>query len=109
MNSVQVAGGETLFAIEVNRYDGPWSDIEEDLDKINLLVKHTIPLDKGHISVALMAYDNSWNSADQIPSRAVEQGIIDELGSIDDSVGANPAVTVSTPLGRQEAGRVQPT
>jgi len=37
--------------------------------------------------VALMAYDNSWNSADQIPSRAVEQGVIDELGSLDPTVG----------------------
>ena len=87
MNSTPMAGGETLFALEANRYDGPWSDIEEDLDKLNLLLKHTIPLNGGNLSLSLMAYDNSWNSADQIPGRAVEQGIIDELGSLDDTVG----------------------
>ena len=87
MDSLAMAGGELLIAIEGNRYDGPWTDIEEDLDKINAFAKHTIPVDDGYFSLALMAYDNSWNSADQIPSRAVAQGIIDELGSIDDTVG----------------------
>lgn len=87
MNSMPLAGGETLFALEGNRYTGPWSDIKEDLDKLNLLLKHTIPLSKGRVSIALMAYDNSWNSADQIPSRAVDQGLINELGSIDNTVG----------------------
>ncbi|MBQ0760450.1 MAG: TonB-dependent receptor [Zhongshania sp.] len=87
MDSVVHSGGTTTFALEANRYDGPWSDIEEDLNKVNLLLKHSIALDDGQLSVALMAYDNSWNSADQIPARAVEQGIIDELGSIDDSLG----------------------
>lgn len=87
MNSASLAGGETLFAIDVSGYDGPWSDIKEDLKKTNLLVKHTIPLQEGYLSLALMAYDNSWNSADQIPARAVKQGIIDELGSIDKTLG----------------------
>ena len=31
MDSVVHAGGVTSFAFEANRYDGPWSDIEEDL------------------------------------------------------------------------------
>ncbi len=34
-----------------------------------------------------MAYDNSWNSADQIPVRAVQQQFIDRLGSVDTAVG----------------------
>lgn len=87
MNSVEFAGGETLFALESNRSDGPWTDIDEDLEKINVLAKHTIPLSQGQISVAFMGYDNSWNSADQIPLRAVEQNLISDLGSIDTSVG----------------------
>lgn len=87
MNSFAMAKGQTLFAVEANHYDGPWSDISEDLNKTNLLVKHTAPLGPGSLSIAFMGYDNSWNSADQIPARAVEQGIIDELGSVDDFVG----------------------
>ncbi|MBX2858856.1 MAG: TonB-dependent receptor plug domain-containing protein [Cellvibrionaceae bacterium] len=87
MNSFDFAGGETLFAIEGKRYDGPWSDIKEDLNKTNVLLKQHFALEAGHLQLSLMAYDNRWNSADQIPLRAVEQGIIDELGSIDDTAG----------------------
>jgi outer membrane receptor protein involved in Fe transport len=43
----------------------------------------------GDASVSFMGYDNEWNSPDQIPSRAVDSGLIDELGSIDDTVGGN--------------------
>jgi hypothetical protein len=35
----------------------------------------------------LMAYDNKWNSPDQVPQRAVEQGLISDFGSIDTTVG----------------------
>ncbi|MCG7990854.1 MAG: TonB-dependent receptor [Candidatus Thiodiazotropha lotti] len=87
MNSFAFAGGTSLFAFEGNRYDGPWSDIEEDLDKTNLLLKHTHSLDDGELSISIMTYNNSWNSADQIPSRAVDQALIDDLGSLDNTVG----------------------
>ncbi len=87
LNSTPVASGESLFALELNRYDGPWQDIEEDIRKTNVLLKHTVSINEGQLSLALMAYDNRWNSADQIPLRAVEQGIISDLGSLDQTVG----------------------
>ena len=87
MDSVNSAGGEWLYALEANRYDGPWTDIEEDLDKLNAVLKHTRQLANSELSVTMMLYDNSWNSADQIPQRAVDRGLIDELGSIDPTTG----------------------
>ena len=87
MDSVQAAGGDWLYAVERNTYDGPWRDIDEDLDKTSLLLKHSRKLGGGDWSLTFMGYDNSWNSADQIPERAVNNGLIDELGSLDDSVG----------------------
>ena len=87
IDSYHSAQGDTLLALEANQYDGPWTDIDENLDKKNVLFKHTTPLETGFISVSFMGYDNQWNSADQIPARAVSQGIIDELGSLDTTVG----------------------
>ncbi len=83
--------GETshIGALEVNRYQGPWSDIDEDLDKINALYKLRHRVGDTEWGLGLMAYDNSWNSADQIPRRAVTSGLIDEYGSIDTTVGGN--------------------
>jgi len=34
-----------------------------------------------------MTYDNRWRSADQLPARAITEGIIDELGSLDTTTG----------------------
>lgn len=86
-DSVDTGSGSLLFGIEANRYDGPWTDINEDVDKRNLLLKYSSELSGGKFSITGMAYDNTWNSADQIPQRAVEQGLINELGSLDTTVG----------------------
>ena len=88
MNSQSdVLGGEFLYAFEQQEYSGPWTDIDEDLDKTNFLFKHTRRVNDGDLSITLMGYDNSWNSADQIPERAVRSGLISELGSLDTTVG----------------------
>jgi len=87
MDSVASGSGELLYAVEANRYEGPWRDIDEDLDKLNFVLKHSWKLGDSKLSMMLMGYDNSWNSADQIPRRAVASGLIDELGSLDSSVG----------------------
>ncbi|WAJ70402.1 TonB-dependent receptor [Catenovulum adriaticum] len=87
MDSSELANGHILAAVEYNENEGPWSDIDEDLSKTNLLVKYAQPLADGQLSFSFMGYDNSWNSADQIPSRAVEQDLISELGSLDNSLG----------------------
>jgi outer membrane cobalamin receptor len=86
-DSVDTGSGSLLYGLEANRYDGPWTDINEDVNKHNLLLKYSNELGGGKFSITGMAYDNSWNSADQIPQRAVEQGLIDELGSLDTTVG----------------------
>ena len=87
LSDFEIWDGNAVFAIESHKYDGPWVDVDEDVGKTNVLLKHSQPLSNGQISFALMGYNNSWNSADQIPTRAIQQGLIDELGSIDDSVG----------------------
>lgn len=78
---------DVLLAGELQQYDGPWTDIAEDVDKINLLARYSRPVGSGQFALTFMAYVNSWNSADQIPQRAVSQGLIDAFGSLDTSVG----------------------
>ncbi len=83
--------GELLWALEANRYDGPWRDVDEDVRKINATLRHAWQLDGATFSLMAMAYDNEWNSADQIPRRAVTGAIIDELGSLDPTTGGRSA------------------
>ena len=87
IDSFAMNDANVLLAFEVNNNDGPWTDIKEKLKKYNGLLKYSYPVNDGIFSWTFMAYSNQWNSADQIPTRAVDQGIIDKLGSIDDTVG----------------------
>lgn len=78
---------QLLFGLEAYKYNGPWTDISEDVDKYNVLARLSRPVSDGDLSLTFMGYKNSWNSADQIPKYAVEEGIIDDLGSLDTSLG----------------------
>ncbi|WP_404340891.1 TonB-dependent receptor [Pseudoalteromonas mariniglutinosa] len=89
LGSTQAATGTLIGAAEWQGYDGPWDDIDEDVSKKNALLRYAGPLANGNLSLSAMAYDNDWNSADQIPQRAVVQGLISELGSLDKTVGGS--------------------
>ena len=84
---VAVSSGQLLLGYENQTYDGPWSMINEDVQKHNLLGRYTTRLADGDFALTFMAYQNRWNSADQIPERAVQQQIIDALGSLDTNLG----------------------
>lgn len=81
------ATGKLLYGLEYQTYQGPWDDINEDVGKTNLWLKQQWTQGDSSFHLLAMAYDNQWNSADQIPARAAQQGVISELGSIDTSVG----------------------
>lgn len=88
LDSVNVGENQTLsYAVEGTRYKGPWSDIHENLKKHLGLLKYIIPTLDGQHTLSVQHYDGAWNSADQIPQRAVDAGIIDRLGTIDRSTG----------------------
>ncbi len=87
-NSFEVAAGDLLFAAEGQLNDGPWV-LDDDLKKYNSIVKYT--RDHGFMKAEILAtaYYSKWNATDQVPSRAIESGMIDELGYIDDDLGGN--------------------
>jgi hypothetical protein len=87
--SNEFGGGHLLGAIEGQVYDGPWTDIEEDVEKINGMARWTGGSDDIDFGVTAMFYDSTWNSADQIPQRAVDQGLIDPYGSLDKTLGGS--------------------
>ncbi len=86
-DTFETPSGDWTLAFEQQGYDGPWVDIEEDARRTNLFVKRVVDWQGGHLALTLMGYDADWNSADQIPERAVDQDIITELGSIDTDLG----------------------
>jgi outer membrane cobalamin receptor len=83
----EISEGQLIWGLERNTYDGPWTDISEDLNKTNAMLRYVQKEADTQFSITFLGYDNRWNSADQIPQRAVENGVIDELGSLDKGLG----------------------
>ncbi len=77
-----------LAAFDATFYSGPW-DIDEDLNQYKALLKYSVRTEDLRYEITFMGYDSEWNSADQIPERAVNSGLISRLGSIDDTVGGD--------------------
>jgi outer membrane receptor protein involved in Fe transport len=87
-DSPAVGEGHLLYALEGLFNGGPW-DNPDDYEKINGLLRFTSGDAGNGISATALAYHGKWNSTDQVPLRAIENGIIDRLGAIDDSDGGN--------------------
>ena len=89
LGSTNLKTGRLIAAAEWQGYDGPWDKINEDVNKKNALLRYIGKALNGELSISAMAYDNTWNSADQIPKRTVTQGLINQLGSLDTTLGGN--------------------
>jgi len=87
-DSMKSGGGDLLGALEYSHNDGPW-DRPDDYQKVNGLVRwNKGDVGKG-ITVTAMGYDGRWDSTDQIPERAVSQGLIGRFGLIDPTDGGD--------------------
>ena len=86
MGTVDLSGGELSAAAAGTYYAGPW-DIDEHLHQYKGFVRYVRAFDATTARVTLMGYDGSWDSTDQIPQRAVKEGITDKWGFIDPDLG----------------------
>jgi hypothetical protein len=85
-DSTKVRDGDLLGALEYGRNDGPW-DLEEGFRKFNGLLRWNRGDTANGFTLTAMGYDGEWNSTDQIPQRAVSEGLIGRYGFIDPSDG----------------------
>jgi outer membrane receptor protein involved in Fe transport len=102
-DSMALGDGTLLYALEVQRNDGPWQT-PENLRKYSALLRYSQGTRNDGFDVTAMAYKNSWTSTDQIPQRAVASGQIDRFGSVDATDGgATERVSLSFALRRMNA------
>jgi hypothetical protein len=105
--SVPFGAGMLTGAGEVMLYNGPW-DIPDAARKFNGFLRYSEGTQADGIAVTAMAYTNSWHSTDQIPARAVAEGIIDRFGTIDPTDGGDTQrYSLSARWGRSNATSAQ--
>lgn len=101
--SQAVEGGSLLGMLEVGQDDGPW-DHPEKLRKLNGVLRYANGDDKNGFTLTGMAYESHWNSTDQIPLRALEDGSLGRFGAIDPTDGGRASrYSLSTQWARSDA------
>lgn len=86
--STSVGGGTFLAGGEARTYDGPW-ELAQELRKFSGIARYSWERGASQFSILGMGYHNTWNASDQIPRRAVQSGLIDRFGHIDDTDGGD--------------------
>ena len=86
--SPKVGPGHLLFAYEMEHDDGPWVH-GDDYQKFNGVVSYSVGNGENGASLTALAYHGDWNSSDQVPERAISEGIISRFGEIDPTDGGN--------------------
>ena len=84
--SPKVGAGHLLVALEGSTNDGPWQ-IPDAYEKLNGVVRYSRGDNVNGLSLTLMGYHGQWNATEASPERAVESGLIDRFGSIDQTDG----------------------
>ena len=105
--SVKAGAGQLLFGGEGKLYDGPWQRAER-LRKYSGMARYTIDRGASQFSVLAMAYANRWDSSDQIPLRAIQDGTLSRFGQVDSTLGGNTSrFSLSASWRHVRAGSVQ--
>ncbi len=86
-DSPAFGNGNLLYALELFHNDGPFTR-SDDYRKANGVLRYAEGNDSNGFNVSLMAYKARWNSTDQIPQRAIDNGTLaSRFDSIDPSDG----------------------
>ncbi len=80
--------GHVTGALQYEFGDGPFERPDE-LSKYSGYLKYVRQLEDAKLHVSFLGYSNSWYATDQIPRRAVDQGLIGRFGSLDDDLGGD--------------------
>ena len=84
--SPAVGSGHLLVALEVGRNNGPWINPDR-FHTFNGLLRYSKGDAVNGFSLTGMGYRAKWSSTDQIPHRAIDQGVIGRFGALDPSDG----------------------
>jgi hypothetical protein len=80
--SPRLGAGHLLAAVEVNHNDGPW-ERPDNYQKFNTVLRYSAGDNQNGFTVTGMGYWADWDSTDQVPVRAVTDGLITRFGFID--------------------------
>lgn len=86
-NILKTKRHSAYIASELLLTDGPFSS-PQNFSRINVMGKYTGYLpNQDYVSLQFSHFNSTWDASGQIPVRAVQSGLIDRWGAIDDTEG----------------------
>jgi outer membrane cobalamin receptor len=82
----ETKNGSLLYALEAMHNDGPYTR-GDDYRKLNGVLRYSQGYANNGFNITAMAYGADWNATDQIPLRAVQQGLLGRFDGIDNTDG----------------------
>ena len=86
MGSTAFSSGTLLAAGEAYHNDGPF-DVPDDYRRLSGVLRYQEGAAKDFWSLTAMGYSGRWTSTDQVPLRAIDEGVIDRFGSLNPTDG----------------------
>jgi TonB dependent receptor-like, beta-barrel/Carboxypeptidase regulatory-like domain/TonB-dependent Receptor Plug Domain len=80
--------GMLLAAFETSTNAGPWT-VPDSYRKYNGVLRYSQGDNVNGLSLTFMAYHGEWNATEASPQRAIDSGLIDRFGSIDNTDGGH--------------------
>jgi outer membrane receptor protein involved in Fe transport len=88
------AKNQSAYISSEYMYTNGYFKSPQNFNRINIMAKyHGIISDDKILTVSLSTFSSKWDASGQIPTRAVEQGLISRFGSIDDKEGGKTSRT----------------
>ena len=87
-HTFETGGGKLTLGGEFNYNEGPWVN-PEDFRRWNGLARWFRGDEDNHFSLTAMSGSTRWTSSDQLAQRAVRSGLVDRLGTLDETTGGD--------------------
>ena len=91
-----IGAGTLLGAGDVYHNDGPF-DNPDDYNRLNGVLRYHHGTAEDFYTVTGMAYSGNWNSTDQVPQRAITEGLIGRYGTLAPTDGGRIIAVIVCP------------
>ena len=84
---------DAYIASSLNTFDGPFES-PQNFNRFNIMGKYSYSLPNDQkVAITGSHFTSKWDASGQIPQRAVDAGLINRFGAIDDTEGGNTSRT----------------
>ena len=89
-NNFLTKNNESAYIAIEGTFNKSFFESDQNLRRLNTFTKYNVDLsDKHELKTSISTFHSDWNASGQIPLRAVESGLINRFGAIDDQEGGD--------------------